>query len=159
MRDTVTGLMPLHIRVACLADVPQLTELLNQLFSHEKEFTPDSDKQARGLGLIVQNPEIGKILVASTDGHRIYAMVNLLYTVSTFHGNRVCILEDMIVSERCRSCGVGSRLLNAAIGLAKRDGCSRITLLTDGSNEGAHRFYNRHGFAISSMIPMRRTLA
>jgi GNAT superfamily N-acetyltransferase len=45
--------------------------------------------------------------------------------------------------------------LKAAIDLAKREGCLRITLLTDRANDPAIRFYQRQGFALSSMIPLR----
>lgn len=85
-------------------------------------------------------------------------MVNLLYTISTALGERVAILEDMVVSPSARSLGLGSALLEHAIDHARRQGCRRITLLTDAHNLDAQRFYARHGFARSSMLPMRLAL-
>jgi len=144
-------------RTAKIEDIPKLVGLLHQLFSQEVEFTPDADKQTSGLHQIVGNDQIGKILIAIKDDE-IIGMVNLLYTVSTYMGSRVCILEDMIISSPHRSSGVGSQLLHVAVQVATSDGCGRITLLTDHDNIHAQRFYGKHGFTRSSMIPMRRII-
>jgi GNAT superfamily N-acetyltransferase len=86
-------------------------------------------------------------------------MVNLLYTVSTALGERVALLEDMVVAPAARGVGVGARILEHAIQAARSSGCKRITLLTDGANESAQRFYQNHGFSISSMLPLRLSLS
>lgn len=145
----------MQIDAARLPDIPALCLLLNQLFAQEAEFSPDLEAQQRGLELIIENPEIGAILVARKEG-QVIGMVNLLYTVSTALGARVALLEDMVVAEGNRDGGVGSQLLEAALIHAKLNGCQRITLLTDSDNEGAQRFYRRQGFAISPMVPLRR---
>jgi ribosomal protein S18 acetylase RimI-like enzyme len=85
-------------------------------------------------------------------------MVNLLYTVSTALGARVALLEDMVVAPQARGRGLGSALLTHAIAHARSQGCRRITLLTDGVNDSAQRFYARHGFTGSGMVPMRMSL-
>jgi GNAT superfamily N-acetyltransferase len=85
-------------------------------------------------------------------------MVNLLYTVSTAIGERVALLEDMVVSSSERGQGVGSNIIKQAVDFAKVKGCKRITLLTDDDNSGAHRFYERHGFSRSSMVAFRMFL-
>ncbi|CUS41282.1 GCN5-related N-acetyltransferase [hydrothermal vent metagenome] len=82
-------------------------------------------------------------------------MVNVLFTVSTALGARVAIFEDMIVSPEVRGSGVGSKLLEYAISSAQVCGCKRITLLTDSDNISAQRFYAKHGFEKSAMIPLR----
>lgn len=145
------------IRPALAADIPALCNLLDQLFAQEAEFTPDRAAQQRGLAAIVDNPAVGEILVALENG-RIVAMVNLLYTVSTALGARVALLEDMVVDTGARGSGLGSALLEHAIAHAREVGCRRITLLTDGDNLDAQRFYRRHGFAHSPMIALRLAL-
>ncbi|MFA7351482.1 MAG: GNAT family N-acetyltransferase [Methylotenera sp.] len=42
---------------------------------------------------------------------------------------------------------------------ARLNGCKRITLLTDGGNEFAQRFYQKHGFTGSVMVPFRLFLS
>ena len=147
----------MKINVATTEDVPELSELLKSLFAQEAEFSPNSALQTKGLAEIVSNPKVGNILVAR-DGNRILGMANLLYTVSTALGSTVAILEDMVVSSAARGENVGSQILDHAITLAIERGCKRITLLTDADNVRAHRFYERHGFVRSPMIPFRLNL-
>lgn len=136
------------------ADIPALSALLSVLFTQEVEFKPDEQAQRRGLAMVIRHPDVGAVLVAR-DGTRILAMVNLLFTVSTALGERVALLEDMVVAPEARGSGIGSALLNHAIGFAQDLGIQRITLLTDHDNHAAQRFYSKHGFRESSMLPMR----
>ena len=48
-----------HIEQATLEDLPQLTDLLEELFTQESDFTPDRSKQMRGLRLILEQPAAG----------------------------------------------------------------------------------------------------
>ena len=143
-----------RIEQATAADIPQLADLLAILFAQEADFRPDREKQMRGLRLIVEAPERGRIFVARTDG-KIVGMVSLLFTVSTAEGEPACWLEDMVVLPEQREKGIGSRLLRHAIDYAKAHGFVRITLLTDLTNKDAIRFYRRHGFCPSEMTPLR----
>jgi GNAT superfamily N-acetyltransferase len=147
----------MQITLANTADIPALCDLLSLLFSQEADFEPNREAQRRGLALIINNPDIGLIVVARED-NEIIGMVNLLYTVSTALGDRVAILEDMIVCPSARGSGVGSELLEQAIEFARCNGCKRITLLTDSTNQSAQRFYQKHGFGSSAMIPLRLSL-
>lgn len=142
---------------ATLEDIPALCRLLSLLFTQEAEFTPDPVAQARGLTRIITAPEIGEILVARENGEMM-GMVNLLYTVSTALGAPVALLEDMVVAPEARGGGLGSRLLAHAIATARIHGCRRITLLTDVENHSARRFYERQGFTVSPMRPLRLAL-
>ena len=47
------------ITPANLTDVPQLADLLNLLFTQEADFTPDREKQERGLRLIIESAHVG----------------------------------------------------------------------------------------------------
>lgn len=144
----------MEITTATINDIPELCGLLTILFTQEEEFKPDFEKQAAGLRNIIENPEAGCIMKAVANG-RIIGMVNLLFTVSTFTGGRVCILEDMVVLPEQRGTGTGAKILEAAKTKVKEMGCKRITLLTDGSNVRAQKFYKQHGFEKSDMVAMR----
>jgi len=144
----------LSFSLATPEDIPSLTGLLDELFGMEVEFTPDHEAQRRGLMMILGDPHIGHIFVARHDGV-IIGMANLLYSVSTALGERVGILEDVILLPAYRSQGVGRKLLEYLIQTAHQNGCRRITLLTDKENLGGQKFYTGLGFNPSSMIPMR----
>lgn len=150
-------MISMTITPATTSDIPSLCELLNELFAQEAEFKPDYAAQSRGLACIIDHPEVGSILVARRQD-KIVGMVNLLFTVSTALGERVALLEDMVVAPAMRGGGIGSRLIERAIEVAEHSGCRRITLLTDQANRPAQRFYAKHGFKASAMIPLRLAL-
>jgi GNAT superfamily N-acetyltransferase len=110
--------------------------------------------QARGLQLIIEQSHVGRIFVARESGH-IVGMVNLLFTVSPAEGGLVVLLAVLVVRPGHRGKGTGSALLRHAIDFAGANGFTRITLLTDRVNEDAMRFYAKHGFQLSAMVPMR----
>jgi len=144
--------MPME--TATHSDIPRLCELLAILFTQESEFSPNPTLQAQALRAILDAPETGTILVLrEADG--IVGMVSLLYTVSTFLGGRVALLEDMVVEPAQRGKGRGGEIVQGAIEHARKAGCRRITLLTDGHNMAARKFYETVGFQQSFMQPYR----
>ena len=136
-------------------DIPQLCDLLAILFTLEAEFSPDAARQASALRQIIEHHEAGRLLVLRKD-EQVIGMVNLLFTVSTALGGKVALLEDMVLHPEYQNDGLGSKLLQDAVELAKKEGCLRIKLLTDRANDAAIRFYRRHGFTMSEMLTMRQ---
>mgnify|MGYP000048197657 FL=1 len=112
----------MKIDQANLTDIPQLCILLDELFSQEAEFTPDHELQGRGLSKILNNEDIGVILVVR-ESDKVIGMVNILYTISTALGERVANLEDFVVLPEFRNIGVGSELISHAMLFAKAKGC------------------------------------
>ena len=149
--------MPNNLRIepATLEDLPQLADLLMDLFSQERDFEPNRDKQMRGLQLILEQPNRGRIFVLRNES-RIVAMINLLITISTAEGGFVLLLEDLVVRSDHRGQGYGGRLLEYAEEYARQKGFLRITLLTDKPNEKAQHFYLKHGYIESDMLPFRK---
>ena len=147
----------ISVRNANDDDLPQLCELLALLFEQEADFKPDAERQARGIQLILKQPEVGQIICA-VQGTRVIGMVSILFTLSTAEGGRAAWLEDMIVRPDQRGMGVGENLLKTAIERSNAAGCCRITLLTDATNHSAMRFYERSGFTRSQMTPFRLPL-
>lgn len=138
-------------------DVPAMLELLAELFTQERDFRPDSDKQLRALRLMLANPEKGRLFVARTRG-RLVGMATVLSTVSSAEGGPVLLLEDVIVSASYRGEGIGSVLVEHILQWAGEQGFLRVSLLTDADNHGAHRFYQKLGFVPSEMRLFRRNL-
>jgi GNAT superfamily N-acetyltransferase len=144
----------LLIESATTDDLPQLADLLYDLFSQEADFVPNRDKQIWGMRLILEQPSRGRIFVLR-HGSRIIGMINLLITISTAEGGFVLILEDLIIHRDHRGQGFGGKLLSHALGYAREKGFLRVTLLTDRMENRARTFYERHGFRQSGMVPMR----
>jgi ribosomal protein S18 acetylase RimI-like enzyme len=144
----------LRIEPATLDDLPELTELLFELFSQESDFIPDREKEMRGLRLLLEQPSRGRIFVLRSP-NRILGMINLLMTISTAEGGFVLVLEDLIIHKDFRHQGFGTQLLRYAVDFAKKKKFLRITLLTDKPNQRLKRFFAKNGFVESNMIPMR----
>lgn len=143
-----------EILLATIPDLNELIRLLNVLFTQDLEFVPDREKQKRGLEKIMDNKEIGEILVMKVND-KIIGMVSLLYSISTALGGKVAIVEDMVIDKDYRNQGFGKELFNEAIRFSKERDCLRLTLLTDFNNHIAIDFYKSFGFKTSEMIPMR----
>ncbi len=143
-----------RIEQATIEHIPQMADLLAVLFSEEKEFLPDREKQIRALRMIVSAPERGNIFVATEDDE-VVGMTSLLFTISTAQGAAACWLEDMVIRPEHRGKGIGTALLQHALAYAKSNGVTRITLLTDRTSDKSIHFYERHGFQRSEMVPMR----
>ena len=139
------------------SDISELIALLKSLFEQEEEFEPNPEAQRKALSKIILDPKIGIILVAKDD-EKILGMINLLFTESTALGSKVAILEDMVVLAQSRGEGIGSKFIDYAISEAKKEGCKRITLLTDIKNTKAQSFYQKKGFVKSKMMPYRLLL-
>ncbi len=147
--------MAIEIGFATTEDLPQLAELLADLFTLESDFKPDRETQLRGLRLILDNPALGRLFVLR-DGERVLGMANALITVSTAEGARVLLLEDVIVRAEQRGNGLGRRLVEHVLVWATAQGITRVTLLADRDNAAALDFYRKLGFADSQMKVMRK---
>lgn len=145
------------IEPATFEDLDELSSLLGELFSEESDFRPDKQKQLRGLRLIFEQPNRGRVFVLRQD-RTIVGMINLLFTISTAEGGFVMVLEDLVVHKTFQGKGYGSRLLEYAIDFAKQKNFLRITLLTDRPELRSQSLFKRYGFYESSMIPMRLLL-
>lgn len=146
-----------HVEPATLEDLPALTELVMELFSRSDDFKPDQAAQERGLRLILEQPNRGRIFVVRNKD-RILGMVNLLFTISTARGGFVILMEDVVIHPDHRGQGYGAMLVDYVVDFAKQKNFKRITLLTDRMSAESQEFFKKHGFEQSSMIPMRRII-
>lgn len=146
-----------RVEAATIEDLPALAEMVMELFTVSGDFAPDRMVQERGLQLILEQPSRGRIFVLRND-HRIIGMVNLLFTISTARGGFVVLMEDVIVHPDHRGQGYGTMLIERVVEFARQKGFKRITLLTDKISAESQKFFLKHGFDYSNMIPMRRII-
>ena len=142
------------IETATPEDVEILTELVMSLLRQERDFEENEEKQMRGLRLIIEHPNRGRIFVIR-NSHMVFGMVNLLFTISTAEGGFVMLLEDLVIHPDHQRQGYGSQLVQHVVDFAKKRDFLRITLLTDSISKGSLTFFSKHGFVQSHMIPMR----
>jgi GNAT superfamily N-acetyltransferase len=143
------------VEMATLDDLPALTELVMELFSMSSgDFIPDRALQERGLRLILEQPNRGRIVVIRNED-KIFGMVNMLFTISTARGGFVILMEDVVIHPHHRGQGYGTKLVNHVTEFAKQKNFLRITLLTDKISAESQDFFQKQGFTYSNMIPMR----
>src|SRR5918911_2835766 len=107
------------IEPAVFEDLDELSDLLGELFEIESDFRPDKQKQLRGLRLIFEEPNRGRVFVLRRD-RSIVGMINLLFTISTAEGGFVILLEDLVIHQQFQGHGYGAKLLQHAIEFAKQ---------------------------------------
>ena len=148
------NLFPPGIRRGDSADVGVLVELISQLFSLEPDFPVDGEKQARGLNLLLADPDRALVLVAEVQG-RVVGMVTVQLVVSTAQGGLSGWLEDLVVHGDYQSQGWGSALLSSALAWAKNRGADRVQLLADRNNARGLEFYSRKGVGETDLVCRR----
>ena len=148
--------MDVLIRPAKPSDIPRMCGLLSELFSIESDFSPDSQKQATGLSLLLGDASGTLIVLVAEKGEEIVGMCSVQTLISTAQGGPVGLLEDLIVRKGHRGKGIGTRLLSEIYRWCDAKNISRLQLLRDVDNEHALRFYAGNGWADTNLVCMRK---
>jgi GNAT superfamily N-acetyltransferase len=93
------------------------------------------------------------LVLLSRDGDDVAGhLVGRLHGPGSVHPIRVAELESIHVYPRHRNRGAGEQLMTAFLAWAAERGAQRATVTAYAANDGAQRFYARHGFALKSVI-------
>jgi ribosomal-protein-alanine N-acetyltransferase len=95
----------------------------------------------------LQNRDICRIFVVRTSDCDVVGFCAFWLVFDEVHINNVAVLPE------CRGRGMGAALMTRVFEEARRLGARRATLEVRVSNEGAHRFYERLGFAATARRP------
>jgi GNAT superfamily N-acetyltransferase len=91
-----------------------------------------------------------QVLLVAEDGGSIVATAQLTFVPGlTYDGGERCLVEAVRVAASARGTGLGTRLLEHAIGMAEARGCVLVQLTSDKRRREAIRFYERLGFTAS----------
>ena len=141
------------IRYAAQRDIPKIEDLLSQVDLVHHNGRPDIFKIGRKynedeLNTLLTDPS-RPILVKVDENDSVlgYAFCiiqqhldnNVLTDVKTLY------IDDLCVDESIRGRGIGKELYNAALNLARENGCYNLTLNVWSCNESAMRFYEACG--------------
>ncbi|MEW6488523.1 MAG: GNAT family N-acetyltransferase [Thermodesulfobacteriota bacterium] len=144
-----------NLRPARPSDLEALVALLGDLFSLEADFTPDPERQRRGLMLLLDGSEDRRVFVADAGG-RAVGMATVQVLVSTAEGGPVGLVEDVVVAPEHRGRGLGRRLLAALEAWALERGLTRLQLLADRDNAPAFAFYEKAGWEGTRLVCWRK---
>jgi GNAT superfamily N-acetyltransferase len=150
----------IRVEAASRADLPALIELLSLLFAIEQDFSPDPEKQRRGLVFLLEKPENGVILVARdmANPRAAIGMLSVQLVISTACGAPSAWVEDVVLQPAYRKQGIGRQLLAAAAAWASQKGARRLQLLADADNAPALAFYERLNWQPTRLFAWRSSL-
>lgn len=147
----------INYQTASSADIDDLVNLLSDLFTIEKDFSPNLAMQKRGLELIINNHATATVQVAKNTAGKVVGMVTAQLVISTAQGAASAWVEDMVVDSTYRGQGIGKELLQKTLAWAKENGATRAQLLVDIENTAALGYY-KHLKWESTQLQARRIL-
>ena len=133
----------MHIRRARLDDAEALAALSTQL-----GYPSDTQTMQQRLDVAVNSPEHAVYVCCDDD-----ALHAWIHVMRTFHleSGFGAEIAGLIVSERCRGQGLGSRLVRQAEDWAKSLGFDRLRVRCRAERTRAHAFYRNLGFEQEKM--------
>ncbi|UCD57336.1 MAG: GNAT family N-acetyltransferase [Candidatus Hydrogenedentota bacterium] len=130
------------IRKATIEDESGVISLLKKLLALSGEVPEDWDDDRQIFRRLLEDPELGTILIADNDGE-IAGVTTLSYPTAMRCNGLYCCIEENIVDERARGKGIGGKLLKAAIAEATAKGCDEIQV--NNPSRMGYPLYLRHG--------------
>ncbi len=149
-------------RQATQADAPAILSLLEEIMEHHAVAPPELSRLATTVHSIIAAPDhcflVAEMGGVGEPGHLI-GMCALVFSISTWSASTVCELQDVVVTGEHRREDIGRGLIAAAEEIARARGCSRLFLLAESWNLGAHSFYRTLGMAEKTCLYFERDLS
>jgi GNAT superfamily N-acetyltransferase len=134
----------LEIWSATSDDAPTILAFIRGLAEYEKMPDAVEVNEATLASQLRSTPPPFECLLAE-DGERAVGFALLFQTYSTWRGRQGLWLEDLFVLPDQRRRGVGKRLLDRVVSLAKERGCGRVEWSVLDWNQPAIDFYRSYG--------------
>ena len=132
-----------RIRRAHLGDEGGIEELYRQL--HQGAYkSPGAAKMRRAMRALLQRPN-ETLLVAVEEGRIVGTNHVLIFRHLARALKPAAIIENMVVDSRNRGAGIGDLLMEAALKIARRHGCYKLSLTSNRKRPRAHNFYEKFG--------------
>ncbi len=140
---------PITIRTARRDDVPAIVAMLADDHlgrGRERVETPLPEAYYAAFERIGQATNLHLVVAEVASAGVVGCLQLCILPGLSSQGASRGLIEDVRVSSRLRSRGIGEQLVQWAIGEAKAQGCGIVELLTHQSRIDAQRFYTRLGF-------------
>jgi GNAT superfamily N-acetyltransferase len=135
----------LQIRFVTQESFAEVTALHEaQLFEHQ--MSPPTDSLRQAIRSIIDDPRYGFILLAAGPDNVAVGVAYASSLLSFEHGGVSGWVEELYVTPARRGQGIGSRLLEGVISIAKELGWRALDLEVDTNHERAIALYQRHHF-------------
>ena len=130
------------VRPAASSDAPALAALSGQL-----GYPVTVQEMVSRLEAVLPDPSNAVLVVENMDG-AVVAWVHLR-AERGIESEGFAEIRGLVVDERHRGEGIGERLMTEAVRWAGDRGLGKVRVRCNVLREGAHRFYERQGFALA----------
>ena len=140
--------METEIRESRFEDLPRIIRMIDEddLGTTGDRYTEPLMKFYEDAFREITEDKNSIILVICVCGS-VFGSLKLTFTRYLSHmGGLRATIENVHVASDMQGRGLGTKLMNAAIDLAKKRGCRIVQLTTNKTRKDAHRFYHRIGF-------------
>lgn len=136
----------MHIREALPSDAAGLMDLYrNHLTRHPPEEEPPLSEWEAMLAGFGTDPGY-HLLVGEKDG-QVVCSVTVVVVRNLTHGLRpYAVIENVVTHADSRKQEFASRLLEAAVSIAREAGCYKVMLMTGSKEASTLAFYRNNGF-------------
>lgn len=145
--------MKVQIRTATLKDLTLITALNQELFDFEETLAhdynldwPKSDIGQKYFKKSITNSAF-LTLIAEVDGEPAGYIISYIALYPYRRINPICEIDTMIVIEKYRNLGIGTKLVAEIKKFAKRNNAKVIRVGAIAQNGQAVQFYKKNGFA------------
>ncbi|MEV6016573.1 MULTISPECIES: GNAT family N-acetyltransferase [unclassified Streptomyces] len=139
----------LEIRAASADDVPAIVAMLaDDPLGARRESPDDLTPYLDALDRLSRDPN-QHLVVAVRDGRVVGTLQLTVIPGLSRKGATRSVIEAVRIHADERGSGLGTELIEWAVGESRRQDCSLVQLTSDASRTDAHRFYERLGFEAS----------
>lgn len=131
------------VREAARSDLNEILELYLHL--HEETVPVDSEQLRRTWDRIISD-EDHHLIVYDADGRIVSSCVCVIIPNLTRNVRPYAFIENVVTHKDFRGKGYASMCLNLARGIAVKNNCYKMMLLTGAKNEDTLNFYRNAGF-------------
>lgn len=141
--------MNLSIVKATEKDIPIILELLYEL----ERPTPIDDKEIKVFRNKIKDyfSDPQKIILLAKQGFKPVGLVSVIFLRRLNRVKLEMYIPELIVTKEYRNTGIGKKLIEHCILLAKKKDCYRIRLESGNQRKDSHLFYKNLGFEQSSL--------
>jgi len=133
----------LIIRPATAADAGAIADLIRSLAVATGETSPITADYARGY---VETPGNLVLLACEPGGSdRVVGLVSCSIRPNLYHAGDSALIEELVVARDARGGGIGGALIADLLARLEARHCVEVSVTTMPDNEGAIRFYKKHG--------------
>lgn len=137
----------MQIRKLTKEDLPSLLELYTQLDSANADLQPGPSSKI--WKEIEENKNI--TYIGAVDQGKVVATCFTVIIPNLTNQNRpMCFIENVVTDQNYRKQGLGKKVIDEAIRIAKENNCYKVFLESGVKRTEAHKFYEKLGFRSDS---------